>query len=267
MTNKQEDRREASGEEAQDIEAFLEQKAQMERMFKDKFTKTLAVMFTDLQGSTSITETMGDLTGRMLIKQHNDIVFPCIAAHGGTLIKTIGDGTLSHFETAQHALRAAAAIQRGLDELNLTQKPPVPILVRIGIHHGPVIMEKNDVYGDVVNTAARVEAAANGGEIYLSEAACQALEDRAEVFCKFAKSATLKGKKEAMSLYKAYWNPAEIELERPSAEPARHGISPSVKLALLIIGPILAAIMFLQIGSLLSEDQTQDKREIQYEAK
>jgi len=251
----------------EDIETFLENRARLDAQFKEKFTKTLAVMFTDLKDSTSITERIGDLAGRMLIKQHNDVLFPNISSHGGTLVKTIGDGTLSHFPSAQQALRAAAAIQRGLDELNVAQKLPIPILVRIGIHHGECIMEKNDVYGDVVNTAARVEAASNGGEIYLSEPAYHALDDKAEVFCRFVKNAVLKGKKEAMPLYKAYWNPSEIEQERaPAAAEAPKGLSLPVKFALFIVGPILAFLLLLQIGSFLEEAEETDKRTIQIKA-
>ncbi|MBI4665102.1 MAG: adenylate/guanylate cyclase domain-containing protein [Nitrospinae bacterium] len=251
--------------ETDDLEAFLENKARMEALFKEKFTKNLAVMFTDVKDSTSITETEGDLSARMLIKHHNDILFAAIKEHGGTLVKTIGDGTMSYFENPQDGLRAARDIQIRIDRFNLEKQSKVPLLVRIGLHYGNCIMEKNDIYGDVVNTAARIEAAANAGEIHISESFYHGLLDKNEVFVKFITSATLKGKKEAVNIYKAYWNPAEAEQEARSKKKAatRPGMSTSLKLGLILTLPILLVYVFIKISGSLNTPSTRgDKRSI-----
>jgi class 3 adenylate cyclase len=191
--NDAEGKNSGAGGEMEDLEAFLAKKAQMENLFQEKFTKTLTVMFTDLKGSTTIAEREGDLSSRMLIKHHNDIVFPIIKNNNGTLVKTIGDGTLSYFESAQDGVRAGTQIQKSVNEFNLSRKNRTPIQIRIGIHTGKVVFEKNDIFGDVVNTASRYESSANPGEVYISEETYNALSDKAEIYCRLIKTATLKG--------------------------------------------------------------------------
>lgn len=200
-------------EEATDIGAYLRQREAMESAFENKFTHTLTVMFTDLKGSTAIAERYGDLTSRQVIERHNDILRPAIKECNGTLVKSIGDGTLSHFENALDALRAAVRIQKGIDGLNQTGKFPMPVLMRIGLHTGKCIIEKNDIFGDVVNTASRFESSANSGEILFSEDTYNALADKAEIYCRFDRKVTLKGKAEPFSAYVAFWNPEEIETD------------------------------------------------------
>lgn len=223
-------------EESDDIEQFLEQQAKLEAALKKKFTKFITIMFTDLKGSTSIAETEGDMVSRMLIKEHNDIVMPAIQQNNGVFIKSIGDGTLSTFENALDAVRAAVRIQRGMDELNMAQKFKIPVLMRIGLHSGMCIVEKNDIFGDAVNTASRFESSATPGDIFMSEDTYNALSDKSEIYCRFAKQVTLKGKKEPYNAYKAFWNPQEIERDRAQGgEPAAPAPKPTSKLKLILI--------------------------------
>ncbi len=223
-------------EESDDIELFLEQQAKLEAALKKKFTKFITIMFTDLKGSTSIAETEGDMVSRMLIKEHNDIVMPAIQQNSGVFIKSIGDGTLSTFENALDAVRAAVRIQRGMDELNMAQKFKIPVLMRIGLHSGMCIVEKNDIFGDAVNTASRFESSATPGDIFMSEDTYNALSDKSEIYCRFVKQITLKGKKEPYNAYKAFWNPQEIERDRiEGAAPAVPAAKPTSKLKLILI--------------------------------
>lgn len=250
-----------------DIETYLENRAKQDALFQDKFTKTLTILFTDLKDSTSITETEGDLAMRQMIKQHNDILFPIIKAHRGVLVKTIGDGTLSYFETAQDCLHAAVDIQKEIDSSNLQKKSKVPLLVRIGFHTGKCILEKNDVYGDVVNTAARVQSAAHPGDIYLSEAAFNALSDRSEVYCRFVEKATLKGKKETVDLYKAFWNEKEIEMDLAAKQTVPEGkpMPLALKLALIVLAPLLMVLLLVWVSGLLGDTNSgADKRSIKH---
>jgi class 3 adenylate cyclase len=250
-----------------EMEAYLENRAKQDAIFQDKFTKTLTILFTDLKDSTSMTENEGDLAMRQIIKQHNDILFPLIKSHKGVLVKTIGDGTLSYFENAQDCLRASVQIQKEIDSSNLQKKTKVPILVRIGFHTGKCILEKNDVYGDVVNTAARVQSAAHPGDIYLSEAAFQALSDKSEVYCRFVEKATLKGKKETVDLYKAFWNPNEIEedLAGKVVVPQGQPMSVALKLALIVIVPLMAVLLIVWASGMLGGSESgADKRSIKH---
>jgi len=236
-----------------DLEAYLEQREKMESMFAEKFTRTLTVMFTDLKGSTAIAESQGDLVSRTLIKDHNQIVFPAVQENRGVFIKSIGDGTLSYFESALDAVRAAVRIQQGMDALNMSKKFKTPVLMRIGMHTGRCVVEKNDIFGDVVNTASRFESAAHPGEIYLSEDTYNALEDKSEIYCRFAEQVMLKGKKEPYNAYKAFWSRQEVEIDMqnqanaavPAAPPPKAGggkfvwigVAAAVVLLLAFVGP------------------------------
>lgn len=215
----------SGGDDATDIGAYLRQREALESAFEEKFTQTLTVMFTDLKGSTAIAEKYGDMTSRQVIQRHNDILMPAVKECNGTLVKSIGDGTLSHFENAIDALRAAVRIQQGIDAVNHSGKFPMPVLMRIGLHTGKCIIEKNDIFGDVVNTASRFESSANPGEILFSEDTYNALADKAEIYCRFDRKVSLKGKAEPFSAYKAFWNPEEIEVDR------KGGLKPAVEAA------------------------------------
>jgi class 3 adenylate cyclase len=89
------------------IDALLDQREQLKELLKQKFKRRLTVVFTDLKGSTEIAEREGDLSSRAMLKRYHDLVQEAIKQNGGVFVKTIGDGTLSHFAEAQSALRAA----------------------------------------------------------------------------------------------------------------------------------------------------------------
>lgn len=240
------------------FEKMLEKRQQLDAVFEEKFQKVITVVFTDLKGSTAIAETEGDLVSRMLIKYQNDIIMPAIKDNSGIFIKSIGDGTLSYFKNAQDAIRAAVRIQKGMDELNMSKKFKTPVLMRIGMHTGKCIVEKADIAGDVVNTASRFESTASPGDILISEDTYDAMSDRSEIYCRFVKKVSLKGKKETYNAYKAFWNPQEIELDKIGkvSEPALTVAKPTAKwkLALIVLVPLLLILLLTlsqQIGELL----------------
>jgi class 3 adenylate cyclase len=196
------------------LDKFLEERAKLDALFADKYTRFITVMFTDLKGSTTIAETEGDLVSRMIVKDQSDIIMPAVKENHGVFVKSIGDGTLSYFDNALDAVRAAVRIQKGMDDLNMSKKYKFPVLMRIGMHSGKCVVEEKDIAGDVVNTASRFESAADGGGILMSEDTYNALTDKSEIYCRFVKQITLKGKKEPFNAYKPFWNPREIELDK-----------------------------------------------------
>ena len=168
-------------------------------------------MFTDCKGSTTITELAGDMAWRLILKHHNDILFQAIKEHNGILVKTMGDGTMSYFNDALNAIRCAVSIQKGIAKLNKNKKTTVPIQIRIGVHTGSGIVEENDIFGDVVNVAARFEGLANPDEIYFSEDTFNALSDKEEINCRFIKKSRVKGKSQPYKVYRAFWKEGEFE--------------------------------------------------------
>lgn len=250
-------RKETPDQDLDDVDKIIEERERLDKLFKDKFTKVITVMFTDLKGSTALAETQGDFTIRTVIKRHNEILFPLFEKHRGTLVKTMGDGTMSYFSSTQDAVRAAVGMQKGMDEFNMEKKHPIPIMMRIGIHLGQGIVEKNDIFGDVVNVASRIEGQASPGEIYMSEDAYLSLADKGEIYCAFAIETMLKGKKEPMRLYKAFWNPGEIDRDiaarkhGPAAEPEKK-MSLRAKLIIGDIAALLVALVAVKLSGVLS---------------
>ncbi|TRZ98693.1 MAG: hypothetical protein D4R80_04400 [Deltaproteobacteria bacterium] len=216
--NEQTPQRPASGPTGVDLENLLEERARLEELINRKFTRVITVMFTDFKGSTALAETEGDMATRLLIKKHHDILFPIIQENRGTLVKTMGDGTMSWFEKAQDAVRTGVAFQGSLKEFNKTRPGKIPIVVRVGLNTGSGIVEPTDIFGDVVNVAARFESIASPREIYISESTFHALDDRDEFRCRFIKTTELKGKTGLHKVFKVYWNPDET-MEAP-AQPA-----------------------------------------------
>lgn len=213
------------------LDQLLEQRERIEAMIKNKYTRVITIMFTDLKGSTKLAESEGDVATRLLIKRHNDIVFPSIAAQRGTLVKTMGDGTLSYFAEAADAVRAAVQAQRGLREYNRARPGGVPLLMRVGINTGSGIVESNDLFGDAVNVASRFETLAEPGEILISESTCEALGAHRDEFLVRLKMTT--GLKEKSGLFKAFkvcLSPEEFAAAPvlPAETPARSADAPIV---------------------------------------
>jgi class 3 adenylate cyclase len=246
--------------DTQDIGKLLAQREALDAAVKQKFQRVLTVMFTDLKGSTAIAESAGDIAVRAMLKSHHDMVIEAVKTNGGTLVKTIGDGSLSHFEHALDACRAAAAIQRAMEKLNLAKTHKALLLARIGMHTGECLLEKNDVFGDVVNTASRFESSANPGEIFISEDTYNAISDKTEFYGRFDREVTLKGKSQPFKGYIIFWDPKEIERDR-AARPviASKPSTPAWKIAAWIGVPLailLVAAVYITSGGKFGGEAT-----------
>ncbi|KKK82898.1 hypothetical protein LCGC14_2798790, partial [marine sediment metagenome] len=127
---------------------------------------TVTILFTDIEGSTAITERLGDQRWLELLRGHNAIVRKRVAAHEGFEVKAEGDGFMLAFQSARKALQCAVDTQRAFAERN--ESADEPIHVRIGLHTGEAIKEADDFFGKNVILAARIAGQAQGGEILVS---------------------------------------------------------------------------------------------------
>jgi class 3 adenylate cyclase/TolB-like protein/Flp pilus assembly protein TadD len=125
-----------------------------------------AVMFTDLVGSTELAQ-RDEPAALEALRAQQEIARPLITAHHGRWIKSTGDGLLAEFTSALEAVECAVDVQRRLLQEARAGKSP-PLRVRIGVHLGDVVEEGDDILGDAVNIAARVQGIAEPGGIALS---------------------------------------------------------------------------------------------------
>ncbi len=128
---------------------------------------TVTIMFSDIEGFTSITERLGDRRAMDILREHNGIVRQRIARSGGHEIKAQGDGFMIAFSGASHALECAVGIQQDLAIRNRSSTDPA-IQVRLGLHSGEAIRDGDDFLGGSVILAARIAQQAMGGEILVS---------------------------------------------------------------------------------------------------
>jgi class 3 adenylate cyclase len=124
--------------------------------------RTATILFTDVVDSTVLSQTVGDEAWAARIASHFRMVREAVESNGGSVVKTLGDGGMYRFGSATAALATAMEIQLGLSASHNG------LSLRSGIHSGDVVESKSDVLGLTVNKAARVAAAAQGGQILVS---------------------------------------------------------------------------------------------------
>jgi class 3 adenylate cyclase/pimeloyl-ACP methyl ester carboxylesterase len=124
--------------------------------------KFAVVMFTDIVGSTATSVDSGDSEWRSRLDMHDWVSGRIVAAHGGSVVKSTGDGVLAMFDLPSQALDAAQELKIELSKGNIE--------LRIGIHAGEIEVRGTDISGATVNLAARVEQAATDGQIYTTKA-------------------------------------------------------------------------------------------------
>ncbi len=179
--------------------------------------KELAILFVDICDSTELYERLGDAEARAMIDAWMSDSAQAVAAHGGRLVKSLGDGILSTFPSAESALAAALSMQ----EQKRTQ-----VRIRAGFHLGPVIESGGDIFGDAVNVAARVAALAKEDEILFTESSVRALPPEARLGTRFLDKAMVKGKKEPVAIYGLVSDAVDNTVMMQAAESSSSGGSP-----------------------------------------
>jgi len=169
------------------------------------------ILFTDVEGSTALTQRLGDAKARGVLREHERIVREALAAHGGSEVKTMGDGFMASFGSATKALECAIAIQRAFAARNegVGAHGHAPLQVRIGLNAGEPIAEEDpdgrgDLFGTAVNLAARIAAQAKGGEILVSNVVRELVAGKGFLFSD-REDAVLRGFEDPVRLYDVRW--------------------------------------------------------------
>ena len=138
-------------------------------MVEERVQRRLAaILAADVVGYSRLIETDEEGTRAHLRNVHSELIAPQIAADGGRIVKTTGDGILAEFPSAVDAVRNALAIQSAMADHNAELPEHQRLVFRLGINVGDVIIEGEDIHGDGVNIAARLEEICQPGEVYVS---------------------------------------------------------------------------------------------------
>jgi adenylate cyclase len=140
-----------------------------------------AIVSADVAGYSRLMgrDESGTLAALKALRQQ--VVDPAIARYGGRIVKTTGDGLLMEFASAVNAVRCASEIQAAMAARNVEVPADRRIEFRVGVNVGDVIVDGDDIFGDGVNVAARLQEMAEPGAVYVSESAHQQVRDKLEM--------------------------------------------------------------------------------------
>jgi adenylate cyclase len=139
-----------------------------------------AIMFTDIVGFTKLAQ-VDEAAALRLLEEHRSLLRPIISSRGGREVKTMGDGFMIEFASAVESVRCAVEIQRAMAERNSTRGPADRLALRVGIHVGDVVRDGNDLVGDGVNIASRIEPLAEAGGICITGSVLEQIHRKVDV--------------------------------------------------------------------------------------
>jgi class 3 adenylate cyclase/pimeloyl-ACP methyl ester carboxylesterase len=161
----------------------------------------VTILFTDIEGSTTLTQQVGDAQAQETVRAHNTIVREALAGHSGKEIKHTGDGIMASFPLASAALEAAIAIEQAVQDQGAFR-------VRVGLNAGEPLAEDEDLFGSAVQLARRVCDAAPAGSIYVTDVVRQLLAGKGFLFSDRGEQ-TLRGFGDPVRLYEASWRESQ----------------------------------------------------------
>ncbi|MDF1561643.1 MAG: CHAT domain-containing protein [Deltaproteobacteria bacterium] len=193
-----------TGKKDDDLQALLEERQRIDRALEARHRGERVILFTDIVGSTELFERKGDIEGLAFVQRHNDLLFPLVEEHQGRIVKTIGDAIMAVFEAPAMGVACAARMQQVLREDRAAHPEADAIHIRIGVHLGAVMLADGDVFGDAVNTAARIEAKGQADEVLISAKLFEALP-AGSVQAEPCGGVPLKGKAELVPVMALHW--------------------------------------------------------------
>lgn len=158
--------------------------------------QSLAILFADLGGSTRLYDRLGDTMAQRIVAESIEQIITAASTADGEVIKTIGDEVMFAFRDADAALDGATAIIAALDP-----HENCGLGVHVGFHHGSVVLEKDDVFGDTVNVAARMVGLAKDGEILTTGQVVERLSPDRRALTRQIDHRTVRGKEEKVDVY------------------------------------------------------------------
>lgn len=183
-----------------------------------KSRQLAAIMFTDIVGYTAL---MGSDEHKAfdLLNKNRQLQRPIIEEFNGRWIKEMGDGVMASFHTVSDAVNAAVKIQERCNAAKDFQ-------LRIGIHQGEVVFEHDDIFGDAVNIAARIQSVAGPGCIFISETAHHNVANKSEIKSQYVSEEKLKNVSQPVRIYQVLFAGSEVVVAKKLITPvAEHSIA------------------------------------------
>jgi len=174
---------------------------------------------------------------------------PALARNGGRLVKLTGDGALAEFGSAVDAFRAAIEFQQAVADANLDQPEDTRTVFRIGLHLGDLIVDDDDLYGDGVNIAARLEAEAPPGGIVISRAVREAVQGRLKANLVALGELALKNIERPIRAFRVEWEEADWRPAAPVPSKASES-APLKEAALAKSGPPRLSVVVLPFANI-----------------
>jgi class 3 adenylate cyclase len=184
---------------------IIQLQTRLSQILQRRFERKLALAFTDVAGSTEYFARYGDEAGRALVQRHLDLLNKVLSGGQGRIVDTAGDGAFTCFATAELARQAMVELQRAISLENLHFSREHQLVVRCGMHYGPVLTDGVLVSGDAVNLCARVMSTAKGGEIRLTRAVFQELSSADRLYCRDMTSVDMKGIGRSIDVFVLKW--------------------------------------------------------------
>lgn len=161
-------------------------------------------MFADVSGSTALYDSQGDVVAKRKIDRCLKLMADVVKRHHGVIIKTIGDEIMCCYKSADDAIRAACEIHNRM-ELDDELKADA-MAVRIGIHYGSMIEDKDDIFGDTVNLAARIVGISKARQILTTHVTVEQLDASLQAMTRAYDIAPIKGKKAEVNIWEVLWD-------------------------------------------------------------
>jgi len=176
----------------------------------------LAILFADVVGSSRLFETLGDERASDLVAVCVDLMRRATEEHHGRVVKTMGDEVMSTFERCDDALAAGSAMQTVIGARRDLAVDGQPVMIRIGCHYGPVVIENRDVFGAAVHTANRMTSQAKAGQIIVTDAVVAKLGEDWRGAVRQVDVAVPRGLHGEVGLFEVLWKPEDATSMVPS---------------------------------------------------
>lgn len=189
--------------------------------------KLAAILYADVAGYSKLTGEDEEGTHRRL-SEYLDIISTSIEAHRGKVVHYAGDAVLADFGTVTDALACATTVQQDLRQRNDDLPDERKVQFRVGVNLGEVIEDRNDIYGDGVNVAARLEGLADAGGICISESVRAAVGNKLPLEYEFMGDQKVKNITEPVRAFRVILDPSEVRVTGPGATTIERSDKPSV---------------------------------------